>query len=175
MQTIETSHLPSADDISLDSLEYLFGPASAVSQSAVPWVEIAPDTKADTKQVAQLQAQVALLEKQLKDSSKQLQKVHIFIGYMQGLIQDKDEQLKQIPDLRFRAAEAVAWRLEATRAKERIEELEADLLRLSKSSNKWPDEILKLISFRTVSEDTAIAILSWLGVIGLTEVLLSII
>ncbi len=174
MQLIETSHLPSADDISLDSLEYFFEAAPPIRTNSVPWVDIAVDLK-PPKKVAELQVHIELLEKQFQDNAKQLQRANILIGYMQGLVDERDEQLKVLPELRFKAGESVALRLEIGRAKEKIRELETCLARLEISQAAKPNNNLKDIFSQFFTEDRAIEILSWVGVSSLALILLRVI
>lgn len=170
MITIETSHFPAADDITLDSLEYLFSPAPAVKSTPVPWVEIISDPVLYPAQTAELQSKVEVLEQESKDNLSQLQRVCILLGYTQGLLHERDEQLKVLPDLRFKAAQSVALGLEAERYKEKVAELEEVIARLEERSDLKTEEILKTTQDFSADE-TATSILMWTGLVGLTGIL----
>ena len=107
--------------------------------------------------------------------NRQLQRLCILIGYMQGQLHDREEQLKVLPDLRYKAALSVARGLEAERANEKIRELEDALRRLSLRSHSKLEEMLKALSCSIESDDAAITILNCLGLIGLSGILWTII
>lgn len=171
MIIVETSHLPSADDITFESLEYLFAPANTGDSTPVPWVEIMSEAVSEDKQLSEVKGQLALLEKQYQSNQIQLQRVCILIGYMQGLLHERDEQLKAIPDLRFRAAESVALRLEVERSKETIQELEEEIERHNQHSNSNLGKMLKALMSPIAAEEKTINTLMWLGFFALTAIL----
>ncbi len=171
MITFENTQLPSPDDISFESLEYLFGSGASANQKEIPWVEIKSKFDDPQKEIAELKAQIRLLMQQAQANKAQMQRVCIFIGYMQGLLQEKEELLKQLPDLRFKAAQTIGWRQEVLRSREKIEELEAHIDRLSGHSRWNPEEILKPLDKLQLTDELAIEILMWLGFTGLLGIL----
>jgi hypothetical protein len=173
MITIETSHYPSADDISFDSLEYLFKPIPEPNDKAIPWVNIEPANKLDELRAVDMQSKVELLEKQLQQSVRQTQRLCILIGYLQGVIHAKDEQLKTLPDLRFLAGLSVARGLEAERYKEKVQELEAGIELLSKGFWAQSREMLRSCLSYLNTDEAAISMLMWLGFISLSGILLT--
>ncbi len=167
------SHLPAADDVDLDSLEYLFGSGSKPKQKTIPWVEIISDSEKFDIIKEELQAKIDLLELRNDVTNSKLQRAMLFIGYLNGMVHERDQQLKVLPDLRFTAAQAITLRIENERSKEKIQELEEQLQRLSAS--KWKlDGILNLDSSES-SDELAITILNLLGLAGLSTFLLSLI
>lgn len=174
MLIVESSQLPAADDISFESLEYLFGPAKETVKSSIPWVEIADQNQEQVRQLHELQGKTMLLEQQLQNSQTQLQRVCILIGYMQGLLNEKEEALKALPDLRFRAAESVGLRLELGRSKEKIQELEADLQRQERLYDSNLGKMLRALFTPLDCNDKTSNLLMWLGLAGLLAVFYSL-
>ena len=170
MITFETSQLPTEDDISIESLEYLFGPAAYPKEKKIPWVEIISDAEQFQIEKGKLEERIDFLELRNQVTHSKLERACMFIGYLQGMIHERDEQLKVIPDLRFKAAESVALRLESERTKQRVQELEAELQRLAKGS-KWKAEEILNLPDSSLHDDSAITILNWLGLTGLIAVL----
>lgn len=173
MITIENSQFPAEDDINIESLEYLFGPAVYQKEKKIPWVEIISDSEQFEVEKIKLQERIDFLELRNQVTHSKLERACIFIGYLQGLIHERDEQLKVLPDLRFKAAQSIAYRLDAERSKERIQELEAELQRQLKGS-KWKAEEILNLPDSTRYDDAAITILLWLGLSGISGVLFSI-
>jgi hypothetical protein len=172
--TFDTLHYPSADDITFDSLEYLFGPASAACAAPVPWVDIEADLPVPEKQAEAYQEKLALAQQDLRESIRQSQRLCILIGYMQGLLHEKDEQLKALPELRFQAGMAVARLLETERCKERIAELEASIEHHQQSFSLKAQEMLRATVGNISYDEAAASILMWLGFAGLCGVLLTL-
>jgi hypothetical protein len=170
MLTVDTSHFPSSDDITFDSLEYLFGTKPNTVPKPVPWVEIVNE-----KESAQYEREIQRLQEKLQTSNTQVQKLCAFAGYMQGLLHDKDVQLKLLPELRFRAGLAVARELETERQKEKIRELEEEIQRLYSQSNQKTEGKLKTLISSINTDEAAISLLMWLGLTGLTGVLYTLI
>ncbi|MBX9689514.1 MAG: hypothetical protein K2X27_22585 [Candidatus Obscuribacterales bacterium] len=129
MLSTQSSHYPSADDISFDSLEYLFAPAQPLGEKIIPWVEIEDLGESSESSTLPTAKQISALQADLEASATQIQKAYILIGYLQAIIQERNEDLKALADYRFRAAEAVALRLENERSKLKIQELEEQIAR----------------------------------------------
>lgn len=176
MINTENTHFPSSDDITFDSLEYLFGTAPALeAEKNIPWVEIEPLSKVAERQTSlEYERKLVFLEKQLQHSARQSQRLCMLIGYLQGVMKDKDEQLKCISDLRFQAGLAVARKLEAERCKEKILELEDIIEQLKQRNIYKPEKMFQMLAAPFSSDEAAVSILSWLGFINLSVILLTI-
>lgn len=172
MINTENSQLPCAEDISFDSLEYLFGSASNNSKTIIPWVEIQQSQSEQiTAREAQIQLALKILQKQNLDYANQMHTLYILIGYMQALLQEKESQLKTLSELQFKAAESVAWRLEANRHKEKVEELEKEITRLSQNQETNLEEILKNRSNQITVNELLSTLLPWLVILVLSVIL----
>lgn len=175
MILVETSQLPSADDITIDSLEYLFAPASEATSCPVPWVEIVSENELAENPVSKESEMSGLLERQLKETQEQLQRVCILLGYTQGLLHERDEQLKVLPDLRFRAAESIALKVQLEKAQAKVRELEEAFSRLSLQSRLNWEEILKALTNPIAADESLSSALMWLGLTGITGALIFLI
>lgn len=171
MLNTENSQLPCPEDISFDSLEYLFGSASQDTPKAnVPWVEIA-ESNDNTSVEAQLQVAVKILQKQNQNFLNQINTLHILIGYMQALLHENDKELKLLADWRFKAAESVAWRLESERHKEKVEELQREIEHLKQSGKTNFEEKVKNPSTQFTNEELASTLLPWLLLLASTVIM----
>jgi hypothetical protein len=178
MITIDTSHFPCPDDITFDSLEYLFGSAANTgsSSASIPWVEIETGGAIIPEQeTGAYEDKLKLLEQQLQQSVRLSQRLCIFVGYMQGLMHEKDEQLKTLPELRYLAGLSVARGLEAERYKEKIQELEAVIYSLSQCPRLRLQGMLRATIDYMSTDEAAISMLNWLGFISLVGILFTLI
>ena len=171
MLDTENSQVPCAEDINFDSLEYLFGAASkAAPEAEVPWVDIEAESESTTRE-AQLQVAIRILQKQNHEHLNHINTLYILIGYMQAHLHEKDEQLKLLPDLRFKAAESVAWRLESERVKEKAEELQKEITRLSQIKDHNLEEKVKKAYIQVTNEELVSTLLPWLALLAVSMIL----
>ena len=175
MINTSNTHFPATDDITCDSLEYLFKPAPACRKDPIPWVEIESGSILKEFQTIDTNARVEVLQEQLEESLQRVQNLSVLVGYLQGIIRSKNEQLKALPDLRLQAGMSVAHRLEAERCKEKIQELEAVIKCLKESCWAKTEQMLSALRRNSSTDEFAISILSWLGLTGLSGILFTIV
>ena len=133
METLINSHLPQSDDIEFRSLEYLFVPPDQVSPVEPPWVDvIVEDAEAKHWQVLSLNARVQVLQEALHDANAKLADANMCVGYLRGVLEEKDEQLKLLPDLRMRAAKNIAADVERNNILLELSRLESENESLSR-------------------------------------------
>lgn len=122
-----TSQIPTTNDIDQDSLEYLFGRR----RQAAPWVKIAREPEPVARispEMVRLQAKVETFAAQIEMMLNQLHKANIELGYAKAQLSEKTEQLTLLAEYRAKAAFVVAAEAERTILKERIADLEMQLI-----------------------------------------------
>lgn len=177
MLTVNTSHYPAPDDISFDALEYLFCPTGKTAEPPIPWVQMEDDVpEYARRQVLKLEAELALVERELRENAANVKRACVLIGYLQAMLQQKDEQLKTLPDLRFRAAESIAYKVDAERCRAKIVELEELISRQENSNSKRSmfnsDGIVKFLFTPVPAENTTSLILNCLAIAVLSVVVI---
>lgn len=174
MLTVQTSHFPSPDDISIDALEYLFSPSRKEEDpSTVPWVQMETELPPFAQQqIVRIQTELSVAQRELRDTTANLHRACILIGYLQSSLHQKEEQLEVLPDLRFRAAESIAYKVDAERCRNRIGEMEETLARLQQGPRLNMDGLVKALFTPIPAENTTNMILFCLGIAALSVVAL---
>ncbi len=127
LETVINSQLPQADDIDFRSLEYLFVPNDESSPVEPPWVDVVIEAKEDKScQLLRLNARVQFLEQCLGETTTNLADAHMHVGYLRGLLEEREEQLKLLPDLRLRAAKNIAADVAREKLEGEVKRLEAE-------------------------------------------------
>lgn len=171
MLTVESTHFPSPDDISFESLEYLFSPSGEKAETPIPWVQMESELPAFAKdEILKLQTELTIVERALRESTANMQRACILIGYLQACVQQKDEQLKVIPDLRFRAAESIAYKVDAERCRTKIGELEETVARLNQGPKMNFDGLVQLLFTPVPAENLTSTMLFCFGAAALSVV-----
>lgn len=174
MLTVQTSHFPAPDDISIDALEYLFSPSGKEPEpSVVPWVQMETELPPFAQQqIVKIQTELSIAQRELRDTTTNLHRACIMIGYLQSSLHQKEEQLEVLPDLRFRAAESIAYKVDAERCRNKIVELEESLTRLQQGPRINFDGLVKFLFTPIPAENTTNMILFCLGAAVLSVVAL---
>lgn len=129
METVINSQLPLPDDIDLSSLEYLFSPmieASPVAPLRFETPPIGNETEEDDDDGSDLHAQIRILQLMLNDALEKLSESNMLVGYQRGLLVEKNEQLKLLPQLRLRAANNIAAEVENKKLQAEVERLRTE-------------------------------------------------
>jgi hypothetical protein len=174
LRTVQTSHFPSPDDISIDALEYLFSPsAKEPDPSTVPWVQMETELPPFAQhQIVRIQTELTIAQRDLRDTTTNLHRACILIGYLQSALHQKEEQLQVLPDLRFKAAESIAYRVDAERCRNKIGELEETVARLQRGPRMNLDGLVNFLYTPIPAENTTNMILFCLGAAVLSVVAL---
>jgi len=119
---------PAADDISTEALEYLFTPRYRPEEEP-PWVKVSIEPEELPKEidVPRMQAKMEVLTQRVRDLTVQMQTTAYHVGFLKGKLVEKEEQLKQLPELRLKAAKSVAMAVELESLRESYEQLEGQL------------------------------------------------
>lgn len=128
METVINSQLPLPDDIDLSSLEYLFSPMIEASPVAPLRFETPPigNETEDDDDGSDLHAQIRILQLMLNDALEKLSESNMLVGYQRGLLVEKNEQLKLLPQLRLRAAKNIAAEVENKRLQAEVDRLRTE-------------------------------------------------
>lgn len=126
METVINSQLPQADDIDFRSLEYLFVPRIEASPVEPPWVDVIVEPERSDSELLRLTARVHFLEQGLNEATANLADANMQIGYLRSMLDEREEQLKQLPDLRLRAAKSIAGEVEHAALLSEVKRLEAE-------------------------------------------------
>lgn len=127
METVINSQLPLPDDIDLGSLEYLFSPTIEVSPVAPLRFETPPTGKKTEDDESDLHGQIRLLQLMLNDALENLSESNMLVGYQRGLLVEKNEQLKQLPQLRLWAAKNIAAEVENRKLQAEVDRLNFEI------------------------------------------------
>lgn len=127
LETVINSQLPHYDDIDFRSLEYLFGTSIEVSPVAPAAGDTVVDcTVTDFNLESRSPSAVEVLERLLKECQRELAESTMHVGYLRGLLEEKNEQLKLLPQLRLQAAKGIAADVERNVLLSRIAKLESE-------------------------------------------------
>ncbi len=135
MREIETWQIPAADDISPDGLEYLFS-SQYPPDPEPPWVRVSVEPACISEPVPgeiSLKARIEVLSQKLKVMSGELQSATFQIGYLKGRLAEREEELKQLPDYRARAARSVLTERQLVSLQSELEQVLGELSRLKES------------------------------------------
>lgn len=122
------------------------------------------------QQITRVQTELSVVHQQLAETTTSLHRACIMIGYLQSSLHQKEEELKVLPDLRFKAAESIAHRLDAERCRKQIGELEEALDRLQQGTRSNTNALVELLFTPIPAENTTNTILFCLGAAVLSVV-----
>lgn len=124
------------------------------------------------QQLVKIQTELSVAQRELRDTTTNLHRACILIGYLQASLHQKEEQLEVLPDLRFRAAESIAHKIDAERCRTKIGELEETVARLQQSPSPNIDSVVKFMFTPLPAENITNTILFCLGAAVLSVVAL---
>jgi hypothetical protein len=127
LETAINTQLPQADDIDFRSLEYLFAPPAEPSPVEPPWVDvIVGESDVKSCELLRLDACVKFLEQSLNETRADLADANMRVGYLKGILEEREEELKVLPDLRLRAAKSIATDIDRDKLLAKVARLEAE-------------------------------------------------
>lgn len=135
--TIENTHFPSADDITLDSLGYLLGNSDGTKKE-IPWVEILPASAAMEAELKETRLHIKELKEQLSISQDRNCRLLLLVGYLQGLLASKDKELEAFLNLRERQVGELEPSIERLKTRsETAAEISRGREELAKAPKQW--------------------------------------
>lgn len=167
METVINSQLPLPDDIDLGSLEYLFNPMIEVSPVAPLRFEIPPTGQETEDEESDLHGQIRLLQLMLNDALEKLSESNMLVGYQRGLLVEKNEQLKQLPQLRLWAAKNIAAEVDNKKLQAEVDRLKSEI---AEFQSHWLYRVNENVK-RFLSGGSTIEILAILDVVVLVSFL----